>query len=397
MGGDEFAIVQVAIVGTRDATTLAQRIIDGVSGPYEIDGHQVVIGTSVGIAVGPCDGANPDQLLQQRGPGALPGQGQRARHLLLLRAGDGRADAGAPQPWRTTCARRWRRASSSSTTSRSSTWRATRSAASRRSIRWHHPEKGMIAPGRVHSAGRGDRPDRADRRMGDPGGLRHGRAMARTISRSPSTSRLRNSSNPGFVQLVSSALAASGLLARPAGARDHRDGAAVGQRGDARHAASAAARSACASPSTTSAPAIPRSAICRAFPSTGSRSTARSCKNIAERAGSLNIVRAVAALANGLGIPATAEGVENMAQLELDPIRGLHRDAGLPAERALPAHEIEQLFFATAASRRPRTTQPRPDVRHRGQAVLRSLPLLHTGYSKFGIRHDVGRCRSTNG
>src|SRR5438477_13167016 len=37
--------------------------------------------------------------------------------------------------------------------------------------------------------------------------------------------------------------------------------------------------------------------------------------NIAESAGSLNIVRAVAALANGLGIPATAEGVENMAQL----------------------------------------------------------------------------------
>ena len=62
MGGDEFAIIQVAIANPHDATTLAQRIVEVVSKPYEIEGHQVVIGTCVGIAMGPADGLDPAAL-----------------------------------------------------------------------------------------------------------------------------------------------------------------------------------------------------------------------------------------------------------------------------------------------------------------------------------------------
>src|SRR5439155_23352248 len=32
--------------------------------PYEIDGHQVVIGASIGIALGPLDAASPERLMQ---------------------------------------------------------------------------------------------------------------------------------------------------------------------------------------------------------------------------------------------------------------------------------------------------------------------------------------------
>ena len=78
MGGDEFTIVQTSITQPVHATTLALRIIDALSEPYEIDGQQVIIGTSVGIAIGPADGASPDQLL-------------RNADLALYRAkGDGR-------------------------------------------------------------------------------------------------------------------------------------------------------------------------------------------------------------------------------------------------------------------------------------------------------------------
>ncbi len=77
MGGDEFAIVQVAADRAK-ATCLAQRIINSISETYDIDGHQAVIGTSVGIAVGPIDGLTPDELL-------------RNADLALYRAkGDGR-------------------------------------------------------------------------------------------------------------------------------------------------------------------------------------------------------------------------------------------------------------------------------------------------------------------
>ena len=70
-------------------------------------------------------------------------------------------------------------------------------------------------------------------------------------------------------------------------------------------------------------------------------------KDIAEGVGSLNIVRAVAALAKGLGMAATAEGVETQEQLDTVEIRGLHRDAGLPVQPALPASDIERLFLTT--------------------------------------------------
>jgi diguanylate cyclase (GGDEF)-like protein len=64
LGGDEFAIVQVTFDQPADATSLATRLIDAVSAPYQLDGHQVIVGTSVGIAIAPGDGTDPDQLMK---------------------------------------------------------------------------------------------------------------------------------------------------------------------------------------------------------------------------------------------------------------------------------------------------------------------------------------------
>src|SRR5581483_11596138 len=63
LGGDEFAIVQMG-AGPSQASELAGRIIEAVAEPFDISGHQVVIGVSVGIAVAPADGEQPDQLLR---------------------------------------------------------------------------------------------------------------------------------------------------------------------------------------------------------------------------------------------------------------------------------------------------------------------------------------------
>ncbi|MFC7738233.1 putative bifunctional diguanylate cyclase/phosphodiesterase [Roseomonas sp. GCM10028921] len=64
LGGDEFAIVQASIDQPLEATTLARRLIDELTKPYEIQGHTIVIGVSIGIAVGPQDGTSPDMLLK---------------------------------------------------------------------------------------------------------------------------------------------------------------------------------------------------------------------------------------------------------------------------------------------------------------------------------------------
>ena len=64
LGGDEFALVQVAACQPGPAKSLAQRVIDSVSAPYEIDGQTMVIGVSIGVAVAPPEGENSETLMR---------------------------------------------------------------------------------------------------------------------------------------------------------------------------------------------------------------------------------------------------------------------------------------------------------------------------------------------
>jgi EAL domain-containing protein (putative c-di-GMP-specific phosphodiesterase class I) len=69
-------------------------------------------------------------------------------------------------------------------------------------------------------------------------------------------------------------------------------------------------------------------------------------KDIAQNVGSINIVRAVAALAKGLGIQATAEGVETEQQLRAIKAEGCTEMRGFLFSGPLPAGEIEAVFLA---------------------------------------------------
>jgi diguanylate cyclase (GGDEF)-like protein len=51
LGGDEFAILQISSVQPASSIALAERIIEIVSQPSNIDGHDVTVGASVGIAI----------------------------------------------------------------------------------------------------------------------------------------------------------------------------------------------------------------------------------------------------------------------------------------------------------------------------------------------------------
>jgi len=64
LGGDEFAILQISIEKPADITALATRLIEVVGAPYDLDNHQVVVGVSVGIAIAPGDGDDPDTLMK---------------------------------------------------------------------------------------------------------------------------------------------------------------------------------------------------------------------------------------------------------------------------------------------------------------------------------------------
>ena len=64
LGGDEFAIVQAGITSREQATILAARIVEALRRPYDIDGHRIVSGMSVGVAIAPRDGTTSETLLK---------------------------------------------------------------------------------------------------------------------------------------------------------------------------------------------------------------------------------------------------------------------------------------------------------------------------------------------
>ena len=65
LGGDEFAVVQTGLRDMDGATRLAGRIVEAMAAPFDLQGHQVVIGASVGVAAAPADGADADELLKK--------------------------------------------------------------------------------------------------------------------------------------------------------------------------------------------------------------------------------------------------------------------------------------------------------------------------------------------
>ncbi|WFU16301.1 EAL domain-containing protein [Bradyrhizobium sp. CB3481] len=343
MGGDEFVIVQAAIADPADATALAQRAIDALSEPYDIDGQQAVIGVSIGISVGPGDGSNPDKLL-------------RNADLALYRAkSDGRGTFRFFEPvmdlqmqTRRIMEQDLRRALPAGEFELH--YQPVVNLASKEIsgfealIRWNHPTKGLISPATFI-------PLAEEIGFIVPMGEWVIRQACATAAQWPehlhvavniSAIQFRS---PGLMQVIVSALAASGLsptrleieitesvllhhkettLAllhqlRALGIRIAMDDFGTGYS------------------SLTYLQSFPfdKIKIDRSF-----------VKNITENSSSLNIVRAVAALANGMGMTATAEGVETAEQLHSIASEGCTEMQGFLFSKPLPAAEIERQFLS---------------------------------------------------
>ena len=89
LGGDEFAVVQPDADQPVAATALALRVIEQLAQPYQIDGHRVVGGASVGISLYPNDGCEPDHLLKNADLALYRAKTAGRGVLSLLRTGNG--------------------------------------------------------------------------------------------------------------------------------------------------------------------------------------------------------------------------------------------------------------------------------------------------------------------
>jgi len=64
LGGDEFQVILPGRHRREDLAELAKRVIRDLSEPYSIDGHRVVIGASVGVALSPEDGVTTEAIIR---------------------------------------------------------------------------------------------------------------------------------------------------------------------------------------------------------------------------------------------------------------------------------------------------------------------------------------------
>ena len=64
LGGDEFIVILSNITGPKDASNIAEHIINRISEPYHIDRHEIFITPSIGITLYPNDGTNTEALLK---------------------------------------------------------------------------------------------------------------------------------------------------------------------------------------------------------------------------------------------------------------------------------------------------------------------------------------------
>lgn len=62
-GGDEFIVLLRSLVNSRDAAQVSQKILSALESPFNINGHEVFIGASIGISIFPDNADNIETLL----------------------------------------------------------------------------------------------------------------------------------------------------------------------------------------------------------------------------------------------------------------------------------------------------------------------------------------------
>jgi len=342
LGGDEFAIVQVGIERPEESSMIAAQILDYVSEPYDIEGNHVVVGTSIGIALAPSDGTDPDQLLKN------------ADMALYLAKADGRGTHRFFEPEMD--ARLQARRALELDLRRAIThgefelrYQAVVNLETRAVtgfealLRWAHPQRGMIAPDEFISLAE-------ETGLIGPIGEWVLRTACAEAANWPDEVKLAVNLSPSqfkkkrnLVQVVISALASSGLPARRLeleitesvllqdddmtlsmlhqlrglGLRISMDDFGTGY-------------------SSLS--------YLRRFPFDKIKIDQSFIREISNRHDSVAIVRAVASLANSLNIVAVAEGVETEDQLEKALAEGCEEGQGFFFGPPIPASELKDML-----------------------------------------------------
>jgi diguanylate cyclase (GGDEF)-like protein/PAS domain S-box-containing protein len=347
LNSDEFAIVQSGLTRPEDAVLLSRRLLEAIGDPYLLDGHSVVIGASIGIAMAPSDGDESEKLLKSADMALSRAKNDSRGTFSFFEAGmDARAQSRRKieidlrHAIQNDVLRPYYQPLIDLATGRITGFEAL--------VRWPHPERGMISPAEFI-------PVAEDTGLINPlGGLMLRRACM-DAALWPDDVRVAVNLSPlqfrggNFLSVVTDALKQSGLPAkrleleitetlllekssqvlatlhalRALGVRISMDDFGTGY-------------------SSLS--------YLRSFPFDKIKIDQSFVRDLAANRDAQAIVRSIISLGMGLGVTITAEGVETEAELSCLRAEGCHEGQGFLFSRARPNAEIIRLLTAQRGS-----------------------------------------------
>ena len=349
LGGDEFSIVLVSDVSPNEVSDFADRLIAALSMRYDIDGVEVVVGASIGIALSPGDGVTPEELMRNADMALYRAKSDGGGvHRFFEREMDRQAQA------RRDMERDLRRAFANGefelhyqplvdiSANRINGFEAL--------LRWRNPEKGMISPaefipvaediGLIVQLGEWVLREACSEAMNWP------KHVKVAVNLSPVQFRSRN-----LVQVVISALANSGLSPRRL-ELEITESVFLAET-EANLAILHQIRELGVSISMDDfGTGYSSLSYLRSFPFDKIKIDRSFVKDLSRRGDCLAIVRAISGLGRSLNITTTAEGVETVDQLDWLRAEGCNEVQGFLFSAARPAAELAALFagFESRAS-----------------------------------------------
>ncbi|MBY0295501.1 MAG: EAL domain-containing protein [Methylobacterium sp.] len=145
LGGDEFAILKCGATDLGAIQPVAERVIDILTRPFLIDGHILNVGTSIGIALAPSDGASPEQLMRNADL-ALYGAKEDGRGGYRMFEDDMNARMQARRTLELDLRRAIARQEFELHYQPQVDAQSGRYDGAEALIRWHHPERGLVSP-----------------------------------------------------------------------------------------------------------------------------------------------------------------------------------------------------------------------------------------------------------
>ena len=350
LGGDEFAVMLAENHSPNEASDLADRLIGVLSARYEIDGIEVVVGASIGIALSPGDGATCEELMRNADMALYRAKSDGGGvHRFFEREMDRQAQK------RRDMERNLRRAFTNGefelhyqplvdiATDRISGFESL--------LRWHDPQKGMISPaefipvaediGLIVALGEWVLREACSEAVKWPSDVKV------AVNLSPVQFRSRN-----LVQAVISALAHSGLSPRRL-ELEITESVFLAET-EANLATLHQLRELGVSISMDDfGTGYSSLSYLRSFPFDKIKIDRSFVKDLVERDDCVAIVRAISGLGRSLNITTTAEGVETTGQLDWLRAEGCNEVQGFLFSAARPAAEIAALLsgFGSRASK----------------------------------------------